>query len=89
MLSKSKYYAQGKTTMKHSDPTYVSNRLVELPSTIKMYYSDVELVADVLHLKDLHFLTSTSNYVQYGTVNTVDNMKCVTLEQGLQNIIRC
>ena len=40
-------------------------------------------------MTDVPFLTSVSNHLHCGTSNAVDNMKAVTLEDGLKNVIRC
>ena len=87
MLGKSEHVAQGKPTMKQSNPMDVRNQLVELLPTIKIHYSDVEMAEDALHENWMPFLSSVSNRMHWGTVNVVDNMKCDTLEKGLQNII--
>ena len=68
--------------MKFSNPTDVKNQLVELPPTIKTHYSNISLAADVLHVTNVPFLTSTFNRMHSGTVNLVDNMKIITLYQG-------
>ena len=89
ILGKSKHIAPGKTTMKALDPIDVSNQTAELPPTEMTHYGAVQLIAEVMHVNDVPFLTSTSNHVNYGTSNTVNNMKAPTLEQGIENIIRC
>ena len=41
-----------------------------------------------MHLDDVLFLTSISNYAYYGASNTVDNHEALTLEEELKNVIR-
>ena len=88
MLGKSKCVAQGKTTMRISEPIDANSQTVELPPTILTDYGSVQLVADVLHVNDVPFLTSISNHLHYGTSKAVDNLKAPTLEDGLKNVIR-
>ena len=45
-------------------------------------------MVDVLHINDIPFLTLISNYLYYRITNTVDNIKALTLEARLKNIIR-
>ena len=88
MLGKSKYMAQGKTTMKGAEAVDKDAQLIELPPMVKLYYSDVELEADVLFVNDVPFLTTISRNIHYGTATAVDNLKLVTLEEGLRSVIR-
>ena len=46
------------------------------------------LLGDALHANDIPFLTSSSSHVYYGTKASVDNIKCVTLELELNNVVR-
>ena len=62
--------------------------MVEVPRTIKQFYSNVELSVDVMHMNDVPFLTSISEYIHYGTGRAIDNMICITLEAELKNIVQ-
>ena len=53
-----------------------------------MHQSNIQLATNILHINDIPFLTSISNYIHYSTANTGSNMKANTLELGLQNIVR-
>ena len=74
--------------MRKSDPIDVHNQMIELLPTIKMYYDNVELAADVMHLDEVPFLNSMSRHVHNGTARTVDNMNTPILETGLKSVIR-
>lgn len=57
MLGRSKYISQGKTTMRFSSPVDSQSQLTEIPKTIKMYYDNVQLSADILYVNEVLFLT--------------------------------
>ena len=89
VLGRIKCIAQGKTTMKQSDPVDVNSQIVKLPPATLTHYSNVQLAADVMCVNDVPFLTSMSNHLHHGSSSAVDNLKTPTLEEGLRNIIRC
>ena len=45
-------------------------------------------MVDILYVNRVPFLTSISNYIHYGSANTVDNMKADILEMGLKNLVQ-
>ena len=88
MLGPSEYDSKGKTTMKQSETIDVYRQLLAPPESIKTRHSDAEIVADVLHLIDVPFLTSISRHSYYVTVCTVDNLECPALEASLKSVFR-
>ena len=52
------------------------------------FYKDVELAADVMHVNDVPFLTTISSNMHYGTISTLNNLECASLEFELKNVGR-
>ena len=53
-----------------------------------LYYREVEILADILFVNDVPFLTSILYHINYGTLSVVDNLKYLILKSELQNFIR-
>lgn len=51
------------------------------------YYRNAQLVVNIMHVNNVLFLVSICNYLYYSTTKAVDNMKALTLEDRLRNII--
>ena len=66
----------------------MDRQTVLVPRIIKEFYNNVELLADVMHLNNIPFLTSISEHIYYGTANAIDNLTCVKIEDELKNVIR-
>ena len=88
MLGKSKCIIQGKRTMRSSDPINVDDHLIELPPTIKNHYRNVQLAAETLCVNNVLFLASIANHIHHVTYNAIDNLKYISLEEGVKNVIR-
>jgi len=54
---------------------------------IYQFYNDVKLLADIIYLNNVLFLTSISEYIHYGIVAVVDNLKYILLEEELRSIL--
>ena len=74
--------------MRSSDHINVGHMLIELPLTIKNHRSNAQLAANTLCVHNFSFLTSMSNHTHYRTSNAVDNLKAISLEEGLKNVIQ-
>ena len=46
------------------------------------------MVADTLNVNNVPFLTSMSNHMHHGTYNAIDNLKAISFEEVLKNVIR-
>ena len=88
MLGPSKYVAKGKTTRTKPDAVNVTLQRVDIPRTIKQFYSNAVLSVDVMFLNDVPFLTSISEHMHYGIAKPADNLKCMSLESQLKMILR-
>ena len=75
MLGRIKHTAQVKTTITQSDVVNMSLQQIDVPRTICQYYNNVELSFNVMFVNNVIFLTSISEYIHHGKVNTVDNLK--------------
>ena len=71
MIRKSKCLDQLNSAMKSSDSIDVNNQFVELPPTMLDCYRSAQLVADVMHSRDVPFTHSMSKHMHYGTSNSV------------------
>ena len=60
---------------------------VDIPRNTKTYYSEVELLVDIMHLNDISFLISISEYIYYGIADTADIITYKKLEVELKNVI--
>ena len=88
ILGRSKLLAQGNTTRKQPSKADIDSQLLEVPDQIMNCYKNIELLADVLHINNMSFLTSISEDSRYGAISALDNLKCNTLEHGLKYVRR-
>ena len=61
--------------MHSSEPTDSDRQMIEVSTTIKLHYGNVQLLADVLHVSGVTFLTSISTHVHCVNASAIDNMK--------------
>ena len=59
-----------------------------MPRSIMKFYRNVELSADAIFANDVHFVTSVSENVRHGTIGDVNNLRFVSMESELKNVIR-
>ena len=66
----------------------INSQVVEVLPSIMDYYDSMQLVAGILHVNNVPFLTFILNHIHYEIATTIDNMKTPTLEAGLKSIMQ-
>ena len=88
MLGHNRSVAQGKTICAQSEGVNVTLQQIDVPRTICQFCNNVELSVDFMLVNNVLFLTPIPEYIHYGTVSSVDNLKCHTLETQVKGILR-
>ena len=88
MLGPSKHETQVKTNRSKPDAVDVTSKKIDVPRYIMKFYKDVELAEDVMHVKDVPFLTTITSHMNYGTVEALKTLKYASLEFELKNLVK-
>ena len=89
MLGPSRFTAKGKTTKKQLDAVDLKVETVKVLTEVKIYYTKVEVLADIMYVDNVPFLTLILYNVYYDTITVVNNLKYLTLKHEIRKIIRC
>ena len=60
---------------------------MDIPYNIHQYYNDIKLSTNVIYINNTSFITSISDNIHYGTVYTIDNLQCSTIEAQLKKVL--
>lgn len=77
------------TTRAQPDATVRKYQTADVPPTIRQCCNYVEILVGALRVNDTPLLSSALRDAYCETVGAVVNMKCITLEQEINNVVRC
>ena len=76
MLGPRKHAIKLNTTCSRPDPVGATLHKIDFLKSFMKVYTGAELSADVMHVNDVPFLTTSSDNVHCGNIYALENLKC-------------